>query len=127
MSEPLVSDEQLAEIERRWSPNGGMDNPRSADDYTDAGCRMLAEHAFRDVSLLLRALRDARAERAREPIRTAIEYDHWRDAAITNRNEADSLRAAIEHALEDMGTSTLGAHILRAALAAPTGQEPGRE
>jgi len=40
-------------IARRWSTDGGMGNPRSADDYTDSGCRLLAEHAFRDVAALL--------------------------------------------------------------------------
>lgn len=39
----------LTEVRRRWStlPGGG------ADAYTDAGCRVLAEHAFRDVPELL--------------------------------------------------------------------------
>lgn len=43
----------LAAIHRRWSTYGGMGNPRGAEDYTDAGCRVLAEHAFRDVNDLL--------------------------------------------------------------------------
>ena len=40
-------------IRRRWSTDGGMGNERSADDYTDAGCRILAQQAFRDVNELL--------------------------------------------------------------------------
>lgn len=42
----------------------GMGNPRSADDYTDAGCRVLAEHAFRDIAALLAEHPEPRVWRA---------------------------------------------------------------
>lgn len=40
---------ELDAIRRRWR----TDYDRSADDYTDAGCRVLAKHAFRDIADLL--------------------------------------------------------------------------
>jgi hypothetical protein len=40
--------ERLA-IARRWQTT----HDRGAHDYTDAGCRILAEHAFRDIAFLL--------------------------------------------------------------------------
>lgn len=51
MSDPVtrVPDIDVQAIRRRWSTY----HDRSADDYTDAGCRVLAEHAFRDVPALL--------------------------------------------------------------------------
>jgi hypothetical protein len=55
----------LDAIQRRWSTDGGMGNDRSADDYTDAGCRVLAEAAFRDVPSLVAELRQARADAER--------------------------------------------------------------
>ncbi|WP_065631592.1 hypothetical protein [Gordonia sp. UCD-TK1] len=48
----------LDAIANRWSTHGGMGNPRSADDYTDAGCRIYAEHGFRDVLTLVARVRE---------------------------------------------------------------------
>ena len=42
----------MGDIAKRWR----TDYDRSAADYTDAGCRVLAEHGFRDVAALLAAL-----------------------------------------------------------------------
>jgi hypothetical protein len=53
----------LDAIRRRWSTYGGMGNPRSADDSTDTGCRVLAEHAFRDVNELLPIIAGLEAQR----------------------------------------------------------------
>ncbi|QDK02845.1 hypothetical protein SEA_SQUIDDLY_95 [Gordonia phage Squiddly] len=60
----------LAAIANRWSTYGGMGNPRSADDYTDAGCRIFAEHGFRDVPALVSRVREleAREKRVREVV-----------------------------------------------------------
>ncbi len=49
-------EETLRAVRHRWSTYGGMGNAKGADDYTDAGCRLLAEHAFRDVAYLLSLL-----------------------------------------------------------------------
>lgn len=57
MSEPL----DLEAIAARWCEYGGMGNPRSADDYTDAGCRILAEHGFRDIPALIARVRELEA------------------------------------------------------------------
>ncbi|QYC53713.1 hypothetical protein SEA_LEROY_47 [Gordonia phage Leroy] len=51
----------LDAIERRWSTDGGMGNPRGAEDYTDAGCRIFAEHGFRDVPALIARIRELEA------------------------------------------------------------------
>ncbi|WKW86326.1 hypothetical protein SEA_BUDSKI_47 [Gordonia phage Budski] len=52
-----ISGIDLDVIERRWSTDGGMGNPRGAEDYTDAGCRIFAEHGFRDVPALIARIR----------------------------------------------------------------------
>lgn len=44
--------EHVDAIRVRWS----MHYNRGAHDYTDEGCRVLAEHGFRDVNALLAAL-----------------------------------------------------------------------
>lgn len=51
----------LDAIRRRWSTYGGMGNSRGAEDYTDAGCRVFAEHGFRDVPALLGEVERLRA------------------------------------------------------------------
>ncbi len=61
-----MTDDTLSAIRRRWSPNGGMGNDRRADDYTDPGCRILAEQAFRDVAHLLALLDGCAATVLRE-------------------------------------------------------------
>lgn len=58
----IVTPEEFAAIERRWSTNGGLGNGRSADDYDDAGCRIIAGHGFRDVDTLLSTVRELQAE-----------------------------------------------------------------
>lgn len=52
----------LAPIRRRWSRYGGMGNDRSADDYTDKGCRRLAESAFHDAPLLVAEVERLRSQ-----------------------------------------------------------------
>jgi DNA polymerase III psi subunit len=52
----------IGAIRARWSRNGGMGNGRSDEDYTDAGCRILARAAFRDFPLLDAEVRALRAE-----------------------------------------------------------------
>jgi hypothetical protein len=42
----------VADINRRWHTF----HDRGAHDYTDEGCRVLAEHAFRDIPVLLAEL-----------------------------------------------------------------------
>jgi hypothetical protein len=43
-------------IERRWSTA----HDRGAHDYTDEGCRILAERAFKDVPILLAHIEELR-------------------------------------------------------------------
>ncbi len=61
-----MPDDTLRAIRRRWFTYGGMGNNRSADDHNDAGCRWLAEHAFRDVAYLLALLDGCAATALRE-------------------------------------------------------------
>ena len=56
-----MGDDTVKAIERRWSTT----HDRGAHDYTDEGCRILAEGAFKDVRILLSALVAAEAERDR--------------------------------------------------------------
>lgn len=55
MSDAPGTNAEREAIERRWSTH----HDRGAYDYTDGGCRILAEHAFRDVAALLAALEAA--------------------------------------------------------------------
>jgi hypothetical protein len=71
-----VTPMELAAIAARWSEYGGMGNPHSADDYTDAGCRIFAEHGFRDVPALLAVLRERDNTIAR--VRAWVEKEHPR-------------------------------------------------
>src|SRR3954468_10820122 len=63
---PLTTGEgntaDLDAISRRWY----MGYDRGAHDYTDAGCRVLAEHGFADVAALL-----AECSRLREQLDAA--------------------------------------------------------
>lgn len=54
----------VSAIQRRWS----TEYDRQASDYTDAGCRVLAEHAFADVAVLL-----AQVQRLTEARNEAVE------------------------------------------------------
>jgi hypothetical protein len=98
MTEPLVTDEQLAEWEGRAQRNQSLGVPSARDE------RILA---------LLRALRDARAEN--EALR---EFAEW---LVSLDDPADTWMLARQ-------SVTLTAIIDRArtALAAPTGQEEDR-
>ena len=61
---PAAAESQPVDVDAiadRWSTGGGMGTARSAADYTDAGCRVLAGQAFRDVNGLLDRLRDVDA------------------------------------------------------------------
>ncbi|QDH92360.1 hypothetical protein SEA_SPOOKY_94 [Gordonia phage Spooky] len=72
-----MTDIDLDAIEARWSTYGGMGSPRGAEDYTDAGCRIFAEHGFRDVPALVsrvRELEDA-IEQAMEECRKTGDYN----------------------------------------------------
>jgi hypothetical protein len=76
------------EIRARWSRDGGMGNERSEEDYTDAGCRILARAAFKDVAALLAALEAAEAALARVEAATHKRpklADDWYAAMLTVR------------------------------------------
>lgn len=73
--------DDLDVIARRWSTYGGMGNDRSAADYSDAGCRILAEHGFRDANALLAALRE------RDQQITAVLGIAAKAAATPHRND----------------------------------------
>lgn len=73
----------LAAIRQRWS----TEYDRGAHDYEDAGCRVLAEHAFRDVPLLL-DIAEAAIIQPGEPLGENVGHwwrgtAHWFDPAST--------------------------------------------
>lgn len=70
----------LDAIEARWSTNGGMGNPRGAEDYTDAGCRIFAEHGFRDVPELVARVRELEQQVADVSQAASIIHAHRFDA-----------------------------------------------
>ena len=78
------------EIERRWSTH----HDRGAHDYTDAGCRVLAEAAFKDVRILLDLLAHTEAERDANYAQWMAAHEEWmkaeaeRDKALTLLAEA---------------------------------------
>ena len=84
----LVNASELALIQRRWYTYGGMGNPRSEEDYTDAGCRVLARAAFADIELLLAELKSA-VERA---VSWRDEQIKTENALIAARTESQRLR-----------------------------------
>ncbi|OZE04369.1 hypothetical protein CH249_25900 [Rhodococcus sp. 05-2255-3B1] len=63
-----MSELDLDTIERRWSADGGTGNPRSADDYTEAGCRVFAQYAFAEVPTLVARIRELEAEIVRRKV-----------------------------------------------------------
>lgn len=68
--EPDIASGQpdLHAIRERWDTS----HDRSADDYTDEGCRVLAEAAFRDVPILLDEV-----ERLRTRVRALHSPREW--------------------------------------------------
>lgn len=93
-----MTDIDLDAIEARWrSTYGGMGSPRVAEDYTDAGCRIFAEHGFRDVPALVSRVRELEAERD-EDTRVMNALRRQRDAAerkVERLHEVLDLREAI--------------------------------
>lgn len=92
----------LDAIANRWSTYGGMGNPRSADDYTDVGCRIFAEHGFRDVPALVARVRELEQKitRVREVLAaeeaavTAAAIDYG--AMLPRTVEIDDILTALE-------------------------------
>src|SRR3954447_13773513 len=83
---PLTTGEgntaDFAAISRRWY----MGYDRGAHDYTDAGCRVLAEHGFRDVHSLL-----AECERLRAFSKRA------NDNCVSLSEQLDAARQALTY------------------------------
>jgi len=51
-----VTPEHLDQIRRRWSRTGPLGEPRSDEDYTDHGCRILLRAAWDDIDSLIAAI-----------------------------------------------------------------------
>lgn len=82
----------LDSIRARWDTS----HDRGADDYTDEGCRVLAEAAFRDVPALLaeiERLQRGRAFYLREAKDFAAERDEWINRYANLNREATRLWA----------------------------------
>lgn len=65
--------EERAAIAKRWTSM----YDRGAHDYTDAGCRVLAEHGFRDVNDLLDTI--DRLEGLLKPLVEREPIADWKD------------------------------------------------
>lgn len=87
--------EELEAIYRRWS----TDYDRGAHDYTDAGCRVLAEHAFRDIHTLLARCAAKEADRIGEIGRTG--------RALKRAEAAEALLRRIAYAPFDVNASAV--------------------
>jgi hypothetical protein len=93
----------LSGVKRRWSTY----HDRGAHDYNDVGCRVLAEHAFRDVPALLDEIERLKRELREAKLPTT---DH-----VQLIYEAARLREALAQIAGMLGVSPL-ADIARDAL-----------
>ena len=113
----------LAAIANRWSTYGGMGNPRSADDYTDAGCRIFAEHGFRDVPALVARVRELEQQISDVSQAASVIHAHRFDAdrrddpdhaawlasfGETPAKRPDMFYAGVEYAVKRMNAALAG-------------------